>query len=631
MDEKTFLNYCKKQGYSERNIKDFSRAAAFAYPYLTSKKRLAGGSFFLHNLRVGYILAESKTPPEVIIGGLLHGLLNCCSSAELRKEFGQEVAGLVEGVEEVQKIKSQNNQLDAEALRKVLLTTLKDVRVVFIKLANKLDNLRTISPLPQTEQRRVAAEILEIYAPLADRLGADKLKVRLEDLAFRTVHPKKYREIANFLESSREEREDLIATCIKRIEKICLRKTNLLRITGRPKHIYSIYRKMTQRKVQLHEQFDLLGIRIIVESERDCYTLLGLLHENFTPVPDKLKDYIASPKPNFYRSLHTAIYLPGQQVVEVQIRTEEMDELAEEGLAAHWRYKGVKADELFEKKLGWLRGILELQKQGKHKEFLEAAKVDIFGDKIQCYTPKGDVKELPIGATLLDFAFLVHEQIGSHAVGGRVNGKFVPLKQQLKQGDVIEIITNKRQRPRRSWIKLVRSSRARQKIRKSLRKHEKLPAFYYRRLKPTEKESQGVLVGSSAFPKATCVLAKCCRALPGKDIAGILTKRRIISVHAQECRVAKKDEQRWIEVQWKEQFNQRIKFVVEAHERSGLLADLLNTIASAGFEVKEAKAKLVDKRHASCSFLVIPRDLDDLKKLIKRVTKVKGVTRIYFE
>jgi len=323
--------------------------------------------------------------------------------------------------------------------------------------------------------------------------------------------------------------------------------------------------------------------------------------------------------------------LPNNKIAEIQIRTPEMDEVAEEGIAAHWRYKGITSQQSFEKKIAWLKGILDLKKEGKNKEFLETAKVDVFGDTIYCYTPKGDLKELPKGATILDFAYLIHEEVGNRTVAGRVNGKFVPLKHELVRGDVVEIVTNKNQRPRRSWIKIVKSGRARQKIRKSLKVHEKLPALHYRIFKPLLKEEAGLLVESEEFSKALCILAKCCLPLPGDKIVGILTKRRIISVHKDDCRLALKEEKRWVPVNWKNTFNKKIKFLVEAEERSGLLADLLHTIANAGFEVKEAKAKLIDLEHAQCSFLVIPRDLAHLKELVGRVRKVKSVKRVYFE
>ncbi|MEK6939281.1 MAG: HD domain-containing protein, partial [Nanoarchaeota archaeon] len=577
MGQDSFLQLCREQyGISHEPV--FQTALAFAQRYLGEVKRLSGDSYFEHNVRVAEILADSKVSPEVVIAGLLHQATKHCPEKEIEEKFGKEILTLLKGVDEIKLVKSKNPQLEAEALRRILLTTFRDVRVIFVKLATKLDNLRTIQALPIEDQKRIAEEVLEVYAPLANRLGLEKIKNPLEDLALRVLNFEKYLEITKFLEQSREQREALVAEVIQIVKSLAAGNVEILKIKGRSKHIYSIYKKMTARNVPLQEQYDLSAIRVLVPEVKDCYTLLGLLHEKFEQVEGRLKDYIATPKLNFYRSLHTALKLPNGKFVEIQIRTPEMDEFAEEGLAAHWRYKGLKSDQFFEKKIAWLKGVLDLQKEG-NQEFLEMAKVDVFGDNIYCYTPKGAVKELPKSGTILDFAYLVHEEVGNHAVGGRVNGKFVPLKHQLVSGDVVEVLTNKSQRPRRDWLKIVKSTSARQKIRKSLREHEKLPALHFKQLKPITTEEQGILAEAPDFVQAVCVLAKCCYPLPGEEIAGLATKRRIISVHRTDCRAALKEQERWIEVQWKNSFNQKIRFYVTADERSGLLADLLNTIA----------------------------------------------------
>ncbi|HLD00918.1 MAG TPA: HD domain-containing protein [Candidatus Nanoarchaeia archaeon] len=625
MVEKLFLDICAKN--SHLDLSKIKEALAFSKKNLVEKKRLSGESIFDHNLRVALILVKNKSDQEVLIASLLQGI-----DLNVRPDFISEgIIHLLSGIKELQEIKLKNKKLEGEVLRKLILTTLKDVRVVLIKLALKLDNLKSISIFPVEEQKRIAEEVLEVYAPLAYRLGADKIRVQLEDLAFQVLNPRKYREIVDYLEEGREEREKEVENSINLIKSILPADILLISIKGRSKNIYSIYKKIKFRGVGLTEQYDLLGIRIIVPEIKDCYALLGLLHEKFDPISGRLKDYIANPKLNFYRSIHTGVKLPNGKVWEIQIRTPEMDEFAEEGLAAHWKYKGIKSEHSFEKKISWLKEVLELQKSESDKDNLDNLKVDIFGDKIYCYTPKGDVKELSLDSTILDFAFAVHEDIGSKCVGARVNGKFVPLKQVLHSGDVIEILTNKNQRPRRSWIKLVQTSRARQKIRKSLKVNENLSAFHYRSWKPVLKEESGVLVNSEDFPKAVCILAKCCHALPGEKIVGIVTKRRMISVHKEDCRTAIKEQGRWVGVKWKDTFNQKIEFQVESLERSGLLADLLHTIASAGFEVKEAKAKLVNIGMALCTFLVVPRDLDQLKKMVERIIKVKGIRKIYFE
>ncbi len=629
MGQDSFLQLCREQ-YGTSHEPIFQSALYFSQKYLEKIKRLSGDTYFEHNIRVAEILADSKVSYEVVVAGLLHGIINYCPEKEIEDAFSKDILALLKGIEEIKLVKSKNPLLEAEALRRILLTTFRDVRVIFVKLATKLDNLHTIKVLPPSDQIRIAQEVLEVYAPLANRLGLEKIKNPLEDLSLKILNPEKYKEVVDFLEESREQRELLIKDVIQLVKSISTGIVEILKIKGRSKHIYSIYKKMTIKNVPLQEQYDLSAIRVIVPEIKDCYTLLGLLHEKFEQAEGRLKDYIANPKPNFYRSIHTTLKLPNEKLVEIQIRTPEMDEFAEEGLAAHWRYKGLKSDQFFEKKTAWLKGVLDLQKEG-NQEFLEMAKVDVFGDNIYCYTPKGDVKELPKNATILDFAFLVHEEVGNHAVGGRVNGKFVSLKHELLSGEVVEIITNKSQRPRRNWLKIVKSGGARQKIRKSLREHEKLPALHFKQLKPITTEEQGILAEAPEFPNAVCVLAKCCYALPGEEIAGLATKRRIISVHKTDCRAALKEEERMIKVVWKNGFNQKIRFQAVAEERSGLLADLLNTIANTGFEVKEAKAKLLSSTLAQCSFLVVPRDLEHLKELVRRIHKVRGLKKIYFE
>ena len=626
-----FLTLCKENNYKEEDIEKFEQAMIIARDQLSSKKRLTGDSYYDHNLHVASVLVENHSEPEVVTAGILARCLNSNKHKDIERIFGSSVLSLLEQAEEINDLKERNKQLSAQGLSKVIITTLKDIRVIIIKLANKLENMKSIHVFPPDEQIRIAQEVLDIYAPLAYRLGIEKIRVELEDLAFRVLEPEEYNKINKFLEESRQQREESVKEAIATIKEKCKDKVSINRIKGRPKHIRSINKKIDQKGIKLQELYDLLGIRVIVSEIKDCYSLLGLLHEEFEPIEGRLKDYIANPKPNFYRSIHTCVKLPNGKRAEIQIRTSEMDEFAEEGVAAHWRYKGAKSDSLFDKKIAWLKGVLELQKSEEGKEYLDTIKVDLFGDKIYCYTPKGDVKELPVDSTILDFAYSVHEEIGNTCVGGRINGKFVAIKEKINSGDVVEIITNKKQRPRRSWIKIVTSAKSRQKIRKSLKQSESgLAAFHFRVVRPEKKEEQGVLVESEEFPKAVCTLAKCCKALPGEEIVGVATKRRVISVHRSNCKSALKTQDRWIVVKWKETYNQKIQFFVDAQERSGLLADLLHTIATAGFEVKEAKAKLLGSKEVQCSFLVIPKDLEEIKELIVRVKKVKGVMRIYF-
>jgi GTP diphosphokinase / guanosine-3',5'-bis(diphosphate) 3'-diphosphatase len=624
-----FLDLLKEKKYDNKDITIAKKALAFIETILKPYKRISGDTFFDHNVRVAEILLESKSAPEIIIAALVHGTIKYVPEKEVLEKFGREILELIKGVEEIKSVKSKNVVIEAEALRKILLTAVKDVRVILIKLADKLDNIENIDELPKKEQLRVCNEVLDVYAPLAYRLGVDKIRTRLEDRAFEVIHPKNHQEIVNFLEESKEERKTNIKKAIKKIGEL-VKGIKIIKIKGRPKHIYSIYKKVINRKIPLNEQYDLLGIRIITKEVKDCYVVLGLLHEHFEPIEGKLKDYITNPKQNGYQSLHTAVIFDNKKI-EIQIRTQQMDEFAEEGFAAHWRYKGLKSDNLFEKRMSWLKGVLDLQKEGKGREFLENIKLDLFIDEIYCYTPKGDVKYFSLGATLLDFAYSVHEEVGNKTIGGRINGKFVTMKTKISKGDVIEVLTSKNQRPRRNWLKFVQSGRAKQKIRKSVKKYQGLPALHYRTFKPLVQVDHDTLVDAPDYESASCIIAKCCRPVPKENIVGIITKRRLISVHSPECKQALKEENRWVGVEWKETFTKKIKMYVEATERSGLLADLLHTIARAHFHVEEAKAKIIGTDRSQCSFVIAPKRIDEIEDLIKRIKKVKSVKKVFFE
>jgi GTP diphosphokinase / guanosine-3',5'-bis(diphosphate) 3'-diphosphatase len=592
-----------------------------------NEKRLSGDYYYEHNQRVAEILVKNKASPEIVVVGLLSHILKYKPESYIKKEFSIEILNLLKSLQQIKKLKKDNEHINPDHLRKILLTTIEDLRVIIVKLAGKIDNLRTINVFERKKQKEMAEEVLNFYAPLASRLGLNNIKVELEDLAFKIINPRRYNEIKKFIKESEEERQNLITKVIKEIKDNC--NLDIIKIKGRPKHAYSIYKKITHRKVKLTDQYDHLGIRIIVNNVKDCYNMLGFLHRYFEPM-DRLKDYITNPKPNMYQSIHTTVLLNKTKRLEIQIRTEEMDEFAEEGLAAHWRYKGLNSDRNFEKKVSWLKDVLSLEKEVTDKEILETAKIDIFGDTIYCYTPKGDLKELPQGASLLDFAFQVHELVGSKAVGGRVNGKFVNLKHKLNQGDIVEIVTNKNQRPRRGWLKFVKSAKTKQKIRKHLKKYESLPALHYHKIKIEKADQSSTLTYSEDFPNLTCNLAKCCSPLPPEEVIGIYTKNKIISVHKKDCKQALKEQDRWIPIYWKDQFNEKISFTVKAKERSGILADLLHTIATAGFEVKEAKAKLINSNTVDCTFSIIPQSLDNITNMINRIKKVKGILKIDF-
>jgi len=624
--ESKFLEICRGK-YSKKDLGEFEKAMSFAQEILKGKKRLSGESYFEHNLGVGGILAEAKLFPEVVVAGLLYGLEDEVVPSEIQEKFGKDVADLVFGQIQLKVIREQTKCAEAEILRKVLLTTLKDIRIIFVKLADKLENLKTISVFPSERQKQIVGEVFEIYAPLANRLGVDFIRKKLEDRAFKIINPRKYRELENFLQESKQEREIFVEKFIEEIKKL-LKGKNILKIKGREKQIYSIYKKL--QRTTLKNQRDHFAIRIITKSAKDCYNVLGLIHENYEPLEGSLKDYISNPKPNGYQSLHTAIKTKKEKIVEVQIRTLEMDEISEEGSASHWSYKKLNSDFEFEKKTGWLKNVLDLPGVCKDSKLMKNIKLNIFGNKIFCYSPKGKAIELPEKASLLDFAYSIHQEIGDKSVGGRINGIFSGLQKELNNGDVVEIITNKIQRPRRDWLKFVVSGRARSKIKRGLKRYENLPAPKKIPMKNREKEELENVVLCEEFPHANLILAKCCSPTPKDDIVGVMKTQRIFSVHKKDCPEIQRAKDKFVQVFWKETFNAPLKIHVQARDRSGILADILNTIISGGFIVKEAKIKSLEGGIAGCSFVVVPKELNEVVRMIERIKKVRGVRKIWF-
>src|SRR5437868_1673599 len=469
------------------------KAYDYSLRHHTGQSRASGEPYLVHPLEVACVLAEMKLDPVAIAAGLLHDSVEDTSVTivDIRKEFGEQVAHIVEGVTKISKIDfASSEERQAENVRKMVLAMVDDIRVVLIKLADRLHNMRTLEHLPPERQQKIAKETLDIYAPIAHRLGMGKIRGELEDLGFRYTDPIAYEQVREAVEAKRKQGEQFLA----RVEHVLSDKLKEAGITAtvesRIKRLYSVHKKLVRQRIMVDQVYDLFAMRVITRSVQDCYAVLGIIHNVWRPVPGRIKDFIAMPRPNFYQSLHTSVITEDGTPFEMQIRTEEMHKMAEEGIAAHWKYKDGPVSAQDEQRLAWLRQVVEWQRDvSDPSEFLSTLKIDLYPEEVYTFTPKGKVVVVPRDSTPIDFAYSIHTEVGHSCVGAKVNGRMVPLRYKLHSGDIVEILTQPGHKPSRDWLAVVKSSRARNKIKHWLNVHQRERAIEIGR-KLIEKEAR---------------------------------------------------------------------------------------------------------------------------------------------
>ncbi|TGK88463.1 bifunctional (p)ppGpp synthetase/guanosine-3',5'-bis(diphosphate) 3'-pyrophosphohydrolase [Leptospira bourretii] len=634
------------------------------------QKRLSGEPYIIHPMNVASVLDELGLDERAIAAGLLHDVVEdtSYSKEDMAREFGEDIAALVEGVTKISEIKSQSKETEAaENIRKMLLATIKDVRVMLIKLADKTHNVRTLKFQPEEKQKRIAKEVLSLYAPIAGRLGVYKVKFELEDLAFQSLHPEEYQEIKKRVSAKKSERDEYIEK-IKIILKQRLAEISIdARIDGRAKHFYSIYRKMVTKEKSFSEIFDLRAVRIITNEIKDCYGVLGIVHTLWTPIPGRFKDYIATPKTNLYQSLHTTVFGPDGRPMEVQIRTKDMNAIAENGVAAHWAYKEStnlsKTSVILQNgvenafRMKWLEILKSWQDPSlDSKEFMEELQYDLHEDEVFVFTPKGEIIEMPKGATVLDYAFRIHTDVGLHARGGKVNGRMVTLRTELKSGDQVEIITEKSSKPSPIWLRIVKTSGARQKLRAYFRKLQEdsqretigsvletqTPAVDENTIKeikkvkikkphktnPHQEESKEFGISVAGWNDVPVRVASCCTPIPGDEIIGFITRGRGVSVHKKDCTTASKQLEwmKTIPVRWEGPGEPiPIQIEVRAKDVQGIYLSMVESISSTETNILEAGASSHPNGTLTAKFMLEVDHLDQLKEILENLRMIQGV------
>ncbi|HHO76234.1 MAG TPA: bifunctional (p)ppGpp synthetase/guanosine-3',5'-bis(diphosphate) 3'-pyrophosphohydrolase [Deltaproteobacteria bacterium] len=673
------------------------KAYVFSARVHQGQTRLSGEPYLNHPLEVAYLIAQMQLDVTAVTAALLHDAIedSLTQVEDIKEEFGDEVALVVDGLTKISKInfRSEEEQ-QAENFRKMILAMSKDLRILLIKLIDRLHNMRTLEYHNRNAQQRIARETLDIYAPLANRLGIHWLQIELEELSLKYLDSQGYNTLKAKLDAIAKEKEDYLKDVMGQLQEKLLEMGLAAEVKGRIKHIYSVYNKLKRQGIPFEDVYDVLGTRIMLNTVAECYETLGIIHSIWKPIQSRIKDFIAMPKANMYQSLHTTVFGPGGQRIEIQIRTRQMDYIANEGIAAHWRYKdGSRISDQDGEKLSWLRQLLEWQKELKDpREFLQSVKIDLYPEDVYVFTPKGDVKRFPVGATPLDFAYSVHTQLGNQCTGAKINGKIVPLRYKLNSGDVIEILRSSKQHPSKDWLRIVKTSRAMTKIRMWLRAQEneqsialgkeilekKLKGLHLNKdidydmlakdfsfkntegffasigfgrlsanqvvhkIAPEEQKKIPEVVTRKKKQEASSIIvkgvedllvryARCCRPIPGDKVVGFITRGRGITVHRSNCPyVSEVDMERLIPVEWDVEAseNHEIEFSVICEDKPGMLGSITAAIGSRNINISKMKAYTNVNGSSICQLRVMVKSLTELDSLFHDIRRLKGVVSI---
>ena len=687
----------KLEGYlPPAEVERIQDAYDFAFEAHQGQRRRSGEPYITHPVAVADLLADLRLDPQTLIAAILHDVIEDTPTLkeEINRRFGQEVADLVDGVSKLDQIQFKSREeAQAESFRKMLLAMVRDIRVIMVKLADRTHNMRTLGAMPLAKRRTVARETLDIYAPIAHRLGMHAIKTELEDLGFRSMYPRRYRVIENAVRRAKGNQKQVVGRISDSLRTALDRAGISARIEGREKDPYSIYQKMRRKKVALGEIVDVYGFRIVVEAVDTCYRTLGSVHSVYKPMPGRFKDYIAIPRANGYQSLHTTLFGPNGMPIEVQIRTEDMHKVAESGIAAHWQYKAGDAGDRShsDRAREWLQQLVEIQQGGSSEEFLESVKVDLFPDKVYVFTPKGEIRRLPRGATCVDFAYAVHTDVGNRCVAAKVDRRLVPLRTPLRNGQTVEVITAKGATPNPSWANFVVTAKARAAIRqylKNLKRGEamelgrrllnqaleefslslrKLPAgavesvvkefglrspeelfekiglgeriapFVARRLLPADA-GDGVAGGGGALAIAgteglVVTYARCCFPIPNDPVLANLSSGRGVVIHREACgnlASFRKQPEKWVPVTWQASADRlfHVEIKVEVTNRMGVLAQVAAAISETQSNIDRVSVVERDSDSSTLIFELLVHDRRHLARVIRAIRGMPEVLRV---